>query len=96
MQSVKDSKRSALHISEFSMIIDQHSPGIELEAPPDSLWKVITHVIPARVCKLDSCHIVVNLMNQINMAVVLDYQPGRVIPQVSMEIKRLVHLNITP
>ena len=65
MQAVKDSKKSALDSREFSMIIDRHSPGIELEAPPDSLWKVIPHVIPARVCKINSCHVVVNLMGHI-------------------------------
>ena len=49
MQAVKDSKRSALKSSEFSIIIDKYSSGVELEVPQDSIWKVIPDVAPAKV-----------------------------------------------
>lgn len=62
MQAIKDSKESAQHNSEFSIIINRHSSGIELEAAPDSTWKVIPNVIPAKVL---FCLVVVKLIDYI-------------------------------
>ena len=63
MQAVKDSKRSALKNSEFSIIIDKYSSGVELEVPQDSVWKVIPHVAPAKVLYMYvTCHDVDSLI----------------------------------
>ena len=90
MQAVSEAYESALKKQEFWVKCDRHSSAIELEMPTDSSWEVTSFTSPAKVSPhthtlcIKSC---ILLYSQLDMDVVLQYQPGRAIPQVTLQIE---------